>query len=132
MSSKRINPEHLSHTMRELLEDYGDAVYDIVEESAKKVAREATSELRRVSPGEYARMWRHRAQKNGKTTYRETVYNAKYHLTHLLEKEHKTGTGSGQYPKNPGSKTDHTGEIAKVEEKAVNDYLTMLEERVGQ
>lgn len=123
--NKQIKPDQLSGVMTDLLKEYGDEVYDIVEEEAKDAARKATSELRQVSPGEYAKKWRHRAEKNGKTVYRETVYNEKYRLTHLLEKEHDTGPKrGGHYPKNP--RKDHTGEIAKVEQKYSQEYFDEL------
>jgi len=129
--NKHVKPEKLTGLMTDLLKEYGDEVYQIVEEEAKDAARKATSELRQVSPGDYARQWRHRADKNGKTLYRETVYNVKYQLTHLLEKEHDTGPKrGGHYPANPGGRKDHTGEIAKVEEKYNREYFDELVKRI--
>ena len=126
VSSKRIEPDKLTDVMMDLLKEYGDEVYDIVEDTAKDMARKATSELRQKSPGDYAKRWRHRAEKNGKTEYKETVFNTKYQLTHLLENEHKTGDDAGHYPKNPGSRTDHTGIIKEVEEKYADAYISKL------
>lgn len=127
MSKKRIKPERLTSVMTDLLAKYGDEVYEFVEESAKDAARGATSELRQLSPGDFAKKWRHKADKDGKTHYGETVYNEDYRLTHLLENEHVTGPKrGGHYPADPGGKKDHTGIIAKVEEKYVDQYLNEL------
>lgn len=127
MSSKRVESERLTDVMMDMLVEYGDEVYEIVQDEAKAIAREATSELRRTSPGEYAKQWRRRPEKNGKTYYKETVYNVKYQLTHLLEKAHAVGPKKrGHYPAHKGSATDHTGEIAAVEEKYSKKYFNDL------
>ena len=127
MSNKRIKPEQLTETMMDLLAEYGDDVYKMVEEAAKDAARGATSDLRKQSPGKYARQWRHKAQKDGKTAYQETIYNLDYRLTHLLEKEHATGPKKrGHYPKRKGSRNDHTGIIARVEKKYNEEYFNTL------
>lgn len=127
--NKQVKPEQLTSVMMDLLKKYGDDVYKIVEEEAKDAARKATSELRQVSPGKYAKKWRHRADKNRKTKYLETVYNRTYQLTHLLEKPHKTGPKrGGRYPKNPDK--DHTGEIAKVDEKYSKEFWNEMVKRL--
>lgn len=131
VNNKQIEPEQLTHVMMELLKEYGDDVYKIVEEEAKDIARKATSELRQKSPGKYARMWRHSAEKNRKTLYRETVFNKNYQLTHLLEKPHKTGKStSDTYPKHRGGEHDHTGIIAEVEEKYSKEFMDRLERKL--
>ena len=113
--------------MGKLFKEYGDEIYDTVEAQAKDAARKATSELRRESPGDYAKKWRHKAQKNGKTQYAETVYNTNYRLPHLLEKPHAVGPKKrGQYPAHRGSSTDHTGIIARVEEKYTRKFFNEL------
>ena len=130
MNTKKIKPDQLSGTMMDLLSEYGDEIYDTLEIAAKDTARKATSELKRVSPGEFARMWRHSAKKSGRVFYQETIHNKKYQLTHLLEKPHKTGKGNGQYPKKKGSSTDHTGRIERVEKKAIKEFLSILEKKL--
>ena len=130
MKSKTIKPDQLSGAMMDLLSEYGDDIYDTLEIAAKETARKAVSELKRVSPGEFARMWRHSAKKSGRVFYQETIHNKKYQLTHLLEKPHKTGKGNGQYPKKKGSSTDHTGKIARVEKKYVDAFIRILEKKL--
>ena len=124
MSSKHIEPEKLTSVMMDMLAKYGDEVYEIVQDETKSIAREVASELRRTSPGDYARQWRRKPEKDGKTFYKETVYNGKGQLTHLLEKPHAVGPKKqGKYPAHKGSATDHTGEIAQVEEKYSQKYF---------
>ena len=130
MKSKTIKPDQLSGAMMDLLSEYGDEIYDTLEIAAKDTARKAVSELKRVSPGEFARMWRHSAEKSGRVFYQETIHNKKYQLTHLLEKPHKTGKGNGQYPKKKGSSTDHTGKIERVEKKYVDAFIRILEKKL--
>lgn len=129
MSTMKIKPDELSKVMDKLLDQYGDEVYDAVESIAKDKARKATSELRRVSPGDFAKKWRHGAKKTPRVKYTETIYNQKYQLAHLLEKPHKTGPKrGGQYPRAGGP--DYTGNIAKVEEKYSKEYLEELTRRL--
>lgn len=123
---REIRPDQLQNEMQKLLKEYGDDVYEIVESTARKMARAAASKLKRISPGEYASGWTHKAKKKGKVEYVETVYNrTKPGLTHLLEKPHKTN-GKGHYPKHPGSNKDHTGLIAEVEEEYTELYVKEL------
>lgn len=121
MTNISIQPEEFGKTLIQLLAKYGDEVYDIVEAESKKAARETVETIKGSAPsgGEYARSWSHKAEKNGRTKYSETVYNRKhYQLTHLLEVSHPTG-GGGHYPKN----VDYTGTLAKIEEEHVNKFM---------
>lgn len=117
----KIQPDQLDKAFDKLLDKYKDEVFEIVEDAAKDAARKATSELKQVSPGKFAKKWRHKAYKPNKRTYGEIIYNDNYRLTHLLEKEHGVN-GDGKYPKHPGSKTDHTGKIAEVDEKYTEKF----------
>lgn len=110
-----VTPEQFSKTLRKMLKQYGDEVFDISETDAKTAARQTVKELKSTSAvgatGSYARGWSHKALKRGVMSYTEIIYNrTDYQLTHLLEYSHPTGYG-GQYPK----RRDHTGAIAKVE-----------------
>ena len=120
-SNISISPEQLSKAINKALAEYGDEVLEKVEGVTKSVARETVSDLKSNSPantGKYARGWSHKSQKGGAYKLSEAVYNrTDYQLTHLLEKPHETG-GGGHYPKYK----DHTGLIAKTEEKYTNKY----------
>lgn len=116
-----IKPEQFNKTLRQLVKEYGDEAYEIVEAASKKAARETVKDIKSSAPsgGRYARGWSHKAQKNGLTQYNETVYNrTDYQLTHLLEKPHETG-GGGHYPKN----VDYTGTLARIEEEHTQKFM---------
>lgn len=123
MSTITVRPENFEKAVRELIVKYGDEATEITTQAAKTAARKTVADLKSQSPvgheGKYARGWSHKAQKGGVASYSDTVYNrTDYQLTHLLEKPHATGQG-GHYP----SKKDHTGIIARIEEKQVNDFI---------
>lgn len=123
MNTIRVRPENFEKAVRDLIVKYGDEATEITTQAAKTAARKTVSDLKSQSPvgnsGKYARGWSHKAQKGGVASYSDTVYNrTDYQLTHLLEKPHATGKG-GHYP----SKKDHTGIIARIEEKQVNDFI---------
>lgn len=111
----KVSPEQFAKTLRKMIQQYGDEVFDISETAAKTAARQSVKELKATSAvgatGSYARGWSHKALRGGVLSYTEIIYNrTDYQLTHLLEYAHPTGYG-GQYPK----RRDHTGAIAKVE-----------------
>ena len=127
MSNQSISPDKLQKVMADALAKYGDAVYDIVKDTAKAVARQAVSELRQTTPGEIAKTWRQTAHVTRKLSYRVTVYNTNYRLPHLLEYEHVTGPKSGgYYPAHKGSSKDHTGKIRAVEKKYSQKFYNDL------
>lgn len=113
----RCTPDTFRDAMKQAIKMYGDHAFEIAEGSAKTAGRQATSELKSTSPvgvnGTYARGWSHKALRQGVLSYTEIVYNrTDYQLTHLLEKPHPVN-GPGKYP----TYKDHTGLIAKVEDK---------------
>jgi hypothetical protein len=123
MTTITVRPENFEKAVRELIVKYGDEATEITTQAAKTAARKTVSDLKSQSPvghkGSYARGWSHKAQKGGVASYSDTVYNrTDYQLTHLLENPHPTGHG-GHYP----SKKDHTGIIARIEQKQVNDFI---------
>ena len=126
MTTIRVRPEGFEKAVRDLIVKNGDEATEITTQAAKTAARKTVSDLKSQSPvgheGKYARGWSHKAQKGGVASYSETVYNrTDYQLTHLLEKPHSTG-GGGHYPSPSGGK-NHTGIIARIEEKQVNDFI---------
>lgn len=111
----RVTPNQFSKTLRKMIQQYGDEVFELSAESAKTAARGSVKQLKATSAvgatGSYARGWSHKALRGGVMSYTEIIYNrTDYQLTHLLEYSHPTGYG-GEYPK----RRDHTGAIAKVE-----------------
>lgn len=115
-----VRPDQLEKAVIKALAEYGDVVEEKVNSTTKAVVREAVSELKHSAQtgGKYAAGWSHKADKCrvGKIA-NETIYNRIYQLTHLLEKAHPVH-GGGHYPHH----VDHTGTIARVEEKYTNKY----------
>lgn len=129
MAERKIRADELDEAISEALKEYALKIDDTIQEATKKAVRKGTSELRKVSPGSYAKYWRHKANKS-RLAYSETIYNDRYAwLTHLLEFPHKTGNG-GNYPSHKGSKTDHTGQIASVDKMVVEEFLDELEKKI--
>ena len=121
MSSVSVRPEQFEQAVLKALSEYGDEVNRMMETETKRYGRQTASALKGSAPsgGRYARGWSHKAQKGGAYKLSDTVYNrTDYMLTHLLEKPHSTGKGTGHYPKN----VDYTGQIARIEEEYTNKY----------
>ena len=111
MAKKKIKPILLDKVMGEILEQYGDDVYEVLDDCVKDVSEEAAQKLRGVSSfatgghTKYSSSWTSE-KKSGRTQTKATVYNEEhYRLTHLLEKGHviRNGTGrtfgkTGAYP----------------------------------
>ena len=116
-----VRPEGFEKAVLKALSQYGDDVLRVMEAETKRYGRQTASALKGSAPsgGRYARGWSHKAQKGGAYKLSDTVYNrTDYQLTHLLEKPHSTGRGTGHYPKN----VDYTGQIARIEEEYTNKY----------
>lgn len=98
------------------LERFSQYVAEEVEDSAKKVSKQAVQKLKTTSPtgdyaggGSYAKGWR--VKKVGDNY---TVHNATdYQLTHLLEDGHVN---------RDGSRTPAYPHIKKVEKEAIRDF----------
>ena len=81
--------------VKELME-YSQDVVDATKEECREVAEDTVKLLRQTSPrrtGKYARGWRHKTSFEDKGNIRETVYNTRYMLTHLLENGHAKVNG---------------------------------------
>ena len=83
--------------VKELME-YSQDVVDATKEECREVADETVKQLRATSPrrpgsGKYARGWKHKTSFEDKGNIRETVYNTRYMLTHLLENGHAKVNG---------------------------------------
>ena len=122
MSTTKVSPDEVASAVMKALAEYGDEVFKTTDKAAKDVARQASSELKATSPSGpsgYARGWTHKAQKGSAYGTSQVVYNRVYQLVHLLEFPHRTGPKrGGHYP----SKVDHTGIVARVEEKYSQEF----------
>ena len=131
--SKTIKPDQLAKEIEQALADFAGVTEEACEKGVSETADEAVQALRNAHPAgsgdygswdkRYNKGWKVMQTKTDKRYHRKaTIHNATdYQLTHLLEKPHSTG-GGGHYPSPSGGK-DHTGIIARIEEKQVNDFI---------
>ena len=103
--SRRTSALDLESTVKELLAEYGDDVYEVLGEAVEEVVGEATAKLQsinkfapdRVPSGAYAGSWTHEQQPVKRLQVKEIIYNEDhYRLTHLLENGHVIRNGTGR------------------------------------
>lgn len=101
MAKKTVKPINLDAAIKETLDEYGSAVFDVLKGSVKEVSEEATQKLRDTSPkksGDYAEAWTY-DEVPVKRYQTKTVVHVEaphYRLTHLLEKGHVSRNGTGR------------------------------------
>lgn len=111
---------NLQDTVRDLLLEYGDEVFGIVDDCCEEAAKDACKKIRRNSKkrtGIYAKDWRVMSSKFSRIGMVWIVYNKDhYRLAHLLEKDHDfmTRTKKGKKIKLGEWKGDHV--IQEVDE----------------
>ncbi len=125
--SKAIDPELLSKELSKALENYADDISGQVEETTNKVGKEATDELKQISPkgasGSYAKGWKIKKDKKGKNLYTIKIHNkTDYQLTHLLEFGHATRNGGRTKPQ---------AHIRPTEEKYSEKFERELKQKIG-
>ena len=137
MARKVIPAINLANALSEVLKEYGDECYTVLEEAANEVADEAVGKLQSVShfapgrhpSGEYSKDWTKDTIPTGRLKVKTIVHNEDhYRLTHLLEKGHvsRNGTGRtfGRVPAYP--------HIAPVNEWANNELPRRVKEKLGR
>lgn len=137
MARKKITAINLASAISEVLQEYGDECYQVLEEATKEVADEAVSKLQSVSKfapnghptGEYSKDWVQDTIPTARLKVKTVVHNEDhYRLTHLLENGHvsRNGTGRtfGRVPAYP--------HIAPVNEWANNELPRRVKEKLGR
>ena len=133
MAKKTIKGINLASAVKEVLDEYGDMVYDVLDDSVKKVADESAEKLRRVdrfSPdghptGEYSKSWVSERERTGRLKVKYVVHNEEhYRLAHLLEKGHVLHNGTHRVPAYP--------HIAPVEDYAKKELPQLVKQRLGK
>lgn len=130
-SRKKIKPIDLQSTIKEILDQYGDDVYDALGKSVDDVAQEAVRKLRAggsfKGTGVYNRNWVADDVPKGKFFKTKVVHNEEhYQLTHLLEKGHVIRNGT----KRTFGKTRAYPHIKPVEEWAKAELPRKVEEAI--
>ena len=115
--------ESVSAQMKELLDEYDKDLAELVDDSAKEVAKDCARELKNTSPkrpggGEYAKSWTSK-----KVDGAWVVYNKEhYRLTHLLENGHVSANQFGTgYKRVPAIK-----HIKPVEQTGVEEFQNKI------
>ena len=131
MAKNKIEPEELTKTVMEYLENYGEDIEDEVVEVTDQVTKEAKEELVRTSPrgqgnreNPYYKGWTIKVSARGNTKYHKAIWNrTNYQLTHLLEFGHAKSNGSGRVAAQP--------HIRQVEEKYKVEFVDLLNKKIG-
>ena len=132
---KTIKPVDLTAAVEELLKEYGNDVYEVMDDAIKETTDEAVRDLHAVnnfspkgSPtGAYSKSWTSEQRLTSRYSKTSTVYNENhYRLTHLLESGHskvlwgrKTGERVSAYP-----------HIAPINEKAQESVIRKVEKGI--
>ena len=133
--SKKVKPVDLSKAMNEILTEYGDDVYKVMEEGIDEVTDDAKNQLRAVNhfrneaSGAYAGSWINEKLQSKPLTVHRAVHNEKhYRLTHLLEKGHVIRNGTGR----TFGRTAAYPHIAPINDRANEDLIRLVKRRLEQ
>jgi hypothetical protein len=112
----------LSNQIMSELQRYANVLAEDVDTAAEVVANELVDDLKETSPeltGDYRKGWRVKNVRGIRVVHNKTNYQ----LTHLLEKGHaKVG----------GGRVEAKVHIKPAEVRAINDFLTRIEQAVSQ
>lgn len=101
--AKRVSPLNLEKTLKELLAEYGEEVYEVAASAVDQTASESVEKLKSVSKfnparnpsGKYSESWTKTKIPTARLKVKEVVHNESwYRLTHLLEKGHVSRNGT--------------------------------------
>lgn len=100
-SRKTIKPFDLESTIKEILNQYGDDVYEVLGKSVDDVSQEAVQKLHAGGSfggtGAYNRDWVADDVPVGRLSKKKIIHNEDhYRLAHLLEKGHVIRNGTGR------------------------------------
>lgn len=126
-----INIGEMASEIASLMEEYASDVTEEMKASAKDVAKTAVKDLKQTSPegkgskkGHYKAGWASKVEREAPNAIEIKIYNKKKPgLTHLLEKGHV---------KRGGGRVEGKPHIATAEQRAVEDYVRRLEERLSR
>lgn len=131
---KRVKLIDLTKAIDAIIAEYGEAVYDVMQDSVKQVTDEATEKLRAVNhwrndgSGAYAGGWENEAVLTSRINQKMVVFNGPhYRLTHLLENGHVIRNGTQR----SFGKTDAFPHISPVNDWASNELPQLVKRKVG-
>ena len=125
--SNKVKINLLEKEIMKALTEYADDITEVVEKDADKIGKEATEELKQISPKgarkSYAKGWKLKKDKVGKNKYVVKIHNkTDYQLTHLLEFGHATRNGG---------RTTAQPHIRPTEEKYSEKFEKELRRDIG-
>ena len=123
-----ITVNEFSSSVQKLLQEYGDSIRDLVNETIPETGKEARKRVKQESPhdtGAYARSWSVQINKNRLNVSAEVHNKEKYRLTHLLENGHAIKNQYGYVAKD-GKRVKAIPHIGKVNEWAVDELFNRL------
>lgn len=132
---KRVGVLDLEKAINEILKEYGDDVYDVLNDAVNEVSDEGVRKLQSSNhfasdghpTGKYSGDWTSEDVPKGRLQKNRTIYNEEhYRLTHLLEKGHVSRNGTGRtfapVPAYP--------HIKPVEEWAIKELPKVVKEKI--
>lgn len=135
MAKKKVKPINLDNAISQILAQYGNSVYDVLNESVKEVSDEAAEKLRavdhfapgRTPSGDYSGSWTNEPVPVGRFSVKNVVHNEEhYRLTHLLENGHVSRNGTGR----TFGRVQAYPHIAPVNEWANSELPRMIERKL--
>lgn len=120
--AKKVTVNNLQDAIKDILDDYGDQVYENLEEITQRIGKKGVEAVRNSSKEAlngkvYASGWGMTVEKNRLYTS-VIIHNKKQAgLAHLLEHGHVKANGTGRYGQWSG--VEH---LLPVEEKLVDEF----------
>lgn len=120
--AKKVTVNNLQDAIKDILDDYGDQVYENLEEITQRIGKKGVEAVRNSSKEAfngkvYASGWGMTVEKNRLYTS-VVIHNKKQAgLAHLLEHGHVKANGTGRYGQWSG--VEH---LLPVEEKLVDEF----------
>ena len=120
--AKKVTVNNLQDAIKDILDDYGDQVYENLEEITQRIGKKGVESVRNSSKEAfngkvYASGWGMTVEKNRLYTS-VIIHNKKQAgLAHLLEHGHVKANGTGRYGQWSG--VEH---LLPVEEKLVDEF----------
>ena len=103
MSNQKIQVGMLSETVEKLLKEYGEEVFEVLDEAVQATAKKSAKELRSSSAtprntGKYAKSWTQKKDTQSRFSIVYAVCSRKPGLPHLLEYPHMLRNGKYSRP----------------------------------
>ena len=128
-----VKIDQFSSEFQKLLQEYGDEVLRLADETIPEIGKEARKQLKQTSPnatGAYARSWSVDTRRERLGITSEVHNKDKYRLTHLLEHGHEIKNQYGYVGKN-GKRVKAIPHIGKVNDWAVDELFDRLKTAIA-